>query len=42
MAANFLPGQDNLFKIFNDSGSEDKFEGFDLEDLEEDIVQPQF
>ena len=42
MAANFLPGQDNLFKIFNDSGSEDEFEGFDPEDLEEDIVQPQF
>ena len=42
MAANFLPGHDDLFKIFNDSGSEDEFEGFDPEDLEEDIVQPQF
>ena len=41
-AANFLPGHDNMFKIFNDRGSEDEFEGFDPEDLEEDIVQPQF
>ena len=42
MAANFLPGHDYLFKIFNDSGSEHEFEGFDPEDLEEDIVQQQF
>ena len=37
MAANFLPGHDGLFKIFNDSGSEHKFEGYDPEDLEEDF-----
>ena len=42
MAANFLPGHDNLFKIFNDSGSEHEFEGYDPEDLEEDFVQQQF
>ena len=40
-AANFLPGHDNMFKIFNDRGSEDEFEGFDPEDPE-DVVQPQF
>ena len=37
-AANFLPGHDNMFKIFNDRGSKDEFEGFDPED----VVQPQF
>ena len=42
MAANFLPGQDDLFKIFNDSRSEQEFEGYDPEDLEEDFVQQQF
>ena len=42
MAANFLPGHDYLFKIFNDSGSEHEFEGFDPEDLEEVFVQQQF
>ena len=42
MAANFLPGQDDLFKIFNDNRSEHEFEGSDSEDLEEDIVQQQF
>ena len=42
MAANFLPGRDDLFKIFNDSGSEHEFEGYDPEDLEEDFVQQQF
>ena len=42
MAANFLPGHDDLFKIFNDSGSKHEFEGYDPEDLEEDIVQQQF
>ena len=42
MAANFLPGHDDLFIIFNDSGSKHKFEGFDPEDLEEDFVQQQF
>ena len=39
MAANFLPGHDDLFKIFNDSGSKNEFEGFDPEDLEEVFVQ---
>ena len=42
MAANFLPGHDDLFKIFNDSRSEQEFEGYDPEDLEEDFVQQQF
>ena len=42
MAANFLPRHDDLFKIFNDSGSKHKSEGFDPEDLEEDFVQQQF
>ena len=42
MAANFLPGHDDLFKIFNDSGSDHEFEGYDPEDLEEDFVQQQF
>ena len=42
MAANFLPGHNDLFIIFNDSGSKHKFEGFDPEDLEEDFVQQQF
>ena len=42
MAANFLPGYYDLFKIFSNSGSEDEFEGFDPEDVEEDIIQPQF
>ena len=42
MAANLLPGHDDLFKIFNDSGSEHEFEGHDPEDLEEDFVQQQF
>ena len=42
MAANFLPEHDDLFKIFNDSGSEQEFEGYDPEDLEEDFVQQQF
>ena len=42
MAANFLPGHDDLFKMFSDSWSENEFKGFDPEDLEEDIVQPQF
>ena len=42
MAANFLPGHDDLFRIFNDSGSEHKFEGYDPEDLEEDFVRQQF
>ena len=41
MAANFLPGHDDLFKIFNDSGSEHEFEGYDPEDLE-DFIQQQF
>ena len=41
MAANFLPGHDDLFRIFNDSRSEHKFEGYDPEDLE-DFVQQQF
>ena len=41
MAANFLPGHDKLFKIFNDHGSEDEFEGYDLEDQDENIVQQQ-
>ena len=39
MAANFLPGHD---KLFNDSGSEDEFEGFDLEDRGQNIVWLQF
>ena len=39
MAANFLSGHDDLFKIFNDSRSEQEFEGYDPEDLEEDFVQ---
>ena len=38
MDANFLPGHDELFKIFNDSGSDDEFEGFDLEDRDKNIV----
>ena len=42
MAANFRPGHDELFEILNDSGSEDEFEGFDLEDWDENIVRPQF
>ena len=43
MAANFLPGHDDLFKIFNDSRSEHEFEGFDPEDLDqEDISRQQF
>ena len=42
MTANFLPGHNDLFKIFNDSGSEHEFEGYDPEDLEEDFVQQQF
>ena len=42
MAANFLPGHDDLLKIFNDSSSEHEFEGFDPVDLEQDIVQQQF
>ena len=42
MAANFLPGHDDLFKIFSDSESEHKFEGYDPEDLEEDLIQQQF
>ena len=42
MAANFLPGHNDLFKIFNDSGSEHEFEGFDPEDLEENFVKQQF
>ena len=41
VAANFQPGHDE-FEIFNDSGSEDEFEGFDLEDRDENIVRPQF
>ena len=31
-----------MFEIFNDSGSEDEFEGFDPEDVEENVIQPQF
>ena len=42
MTANFLPGHDDLLKIFNDSSSEHEFEGFDPVDLEQDIVQQQF
>ena len=42
MAANFLPGHHDLFKIFNDNGSEHEFEGSDPEDLEEDFVRQQF
>ena len=42
MAANFLPGHDDLFKTFNDSGSKHEFEGYDPEDLEEDFVRQQF
>ena len=43
MAANLLLGHDDLFKIFNDSGSEHEFEGFDPEDLDqEDISRQQF
>ena len=42
MAANLLPGHDDLFEIFNGSGSEHVFEGYDPEDLEEDFVQQQF
>ena len=38
----FLPGHDDLFKTFNDSGSKHEFEGYDPEDLEEDFVQQQF
>ena len=38
MAANFLPGHYDLFKIFSNSGSEDEFEGFDPEDVEEDVM----
>ena len=41
MAASFLPGHDDLFEIFNDSRSEEEFEGFDPEDQEENVVQPQ-
>ena len=42
MAASFLPGHDDLFKIFTDSRSEEEFEGFDPKDQEENVVQPQF
>ena len=41
MVASFLPGHDDLFKIFTDSRSEEEFEGFDPVDLEQDIVQQQ-
>ena len=42
MAGRLLPGHDELFEIFNDSGSEDEFEGFELEDGSENIVREQF
>ena len=44
MATNFLPGHDELLDndIFHNNGSKDKFEGFDLEDQDENIVRPQF
>ena len=44
MATNFLPGHDELLDndIFHNNGSKDEFEGFDLEDQDENIVRPQF
>lgn len=42
MATSFLPGHGELLNIFNGSGSEDKFEGFDLEDQDESVILPQF
>ena len=41
MAANFLPGRNVLFEIFNDGGSKDRMEGFDHEDQDENNVGPQ-
>ena len=41
MAANFLPGHEDLLDKFNDTGSKDKSENFDLEDQDKSVIWQQ-